>query len=79
MLLAWLDFLKGISQEQGSGGGDMAPTARGERNPLQVCGWGRLGLGGQLLKPYCTPGFSGHSYCGLLESGQTEWSLRDDI
>lgn len=68
--LVWPDFLKRISLEQGSEGGDMAWIARGERILVQVCGWvggWGLELSGQLWKPY-TPGFWVDSYCGFLRN-----------
>lgn len=45
MLLVWPDFLKGISLEQGSEGGDVAWIARGERTLLQMRVRGHSGVG----------------------------------
>lgn len=56
MVLVLPDFLKEVSLEQGSEGGDMAWIAREERNPVQVCGPVRLwvGLWWAAIKALCT-------------------------
>lgn len=67
--VVWPAFLK-VSLEQGAEARRHGSDCKAERNPVQVCGQGALGvgLGGQLWA-LCTWILIG-SYCGFNEVGQ---------